>query len=415
MKIISIKAENIKKLKLVNLELNGDNLIVSGKPGEGKTTLIDLVWMCLTNKVGQIQPVMIGKDRAEIEVRITDPEKKEGNRVIIVKRSFADNTSKLVVSSSDGRKIGLKDIQALMESLSFNPLEFFAKKNNEQTDMLLRLLGLDFSQDDIKRDEFYNQRTMVGRDLKRVEPSAKEVCKKVEPKSATELLARLREAREHNEGIRNAMITLSDLKDSVAERKERIIALQQEIVEIKAVIDKDEKRIAKGEPIIAEMVQIDEEELAAQMETLEEHNIQARKYEDWHKKYLEYKGYESEYQSLSVNIEKLDLLKVKKLSDAHWPVPGLSIHEGIVKLLDIPLEQYGESQKLQTSFAIAASTNPALRICRIDGAESLGKEGRESIFKLANEYDMQVFMSRVSDDGPESNEIIIEDGIAVKD
>ena len=52
-KILKIKIENFKKVKQFELELNGDNVNISGDNETGKTTLVDAFTWCLFGKNSQ--------------------------------------------------------------------------------------------------------------------------------------------------------------------------------------------------------------------------------------------------------------------------------------------------------------------------------------------------------------------------
>jgi len=60
------------------------------------------------------------------------------------------------------------------------------------------------------------------------------------------------------------------------------------------------------------------------------------------------------------------------------------------------------------SFAIAAAMNPKLRVVTIDGAECLDPEHLGLVQKMAEERDMQVWMTVVDNSGKVG--IVIEDG-----
>jgi len=117
------------------------------------------------------------------------------------------------------------------------------------------------------------------------------------------------------------------------------------------------------------------------------------------------------YDDLQAKINAIDANKRESLKTAPWPIKGIGIRDEEVTYNDILLKSCGSSDQITVSFAVATTLDPALKACRLDGAESLGAEGRKTVMRLAEKQGYQVFMSRVSDNGAEDNEIVIEDGI----
>src|SRR3990167_5105234 len=98
MKIIQLKSENIKKLKAVELTFDPKEnvVVVSGKNGQGKTSLLDSIWYALCGKdVVPSKPIREGADKASITVDLGD---------YVVSRTFTEKGSYLTVESKDGAK-----------------------------------------------------------------------------------------------------------------------------------------------------------------------------------------------------------------------------------------------------------------------------------------------------------------------
>lgn len=412
MKVLALKAEHIKRLRLVNLVLDGDHLRVAGPPGRGKTTLVELVWAALEKRSLGPKPVQNGQEKGYIEVRLGDAARE---RVITVRREYdAEGGDRLKVSASDKSKVGITDIQRLMQSISFDPLEFYQKKGQGQVDMLLGLLGVSIGDIDTRRKALYEERTAAGRVAKAHRDAMPVEPPKVERVSVADLSKQLMEIQEWNRLVAERHDRLAKLKgerDAKRREIEELLARAQVLTDEMTVLD---GRIANGEKIVAEALPKDTAPILEAIARVEETNRRAEAWERYITDAQKAAEYDERHKELDTRIKAIDEEKEKLLAGAKWPLPGLSVDGDVVMYEGVPLVQTGEGKKLEVSFAIAAAQAPELRICRIDGAEALGAGGRAEILRIAKERDMQVFMARVADGDAEEGEITIEEGMAVK-
>lgn len=408
MKVIGLKAENIKRLSLVNLDLQGDNLIVSGPPGRGKTTLVDLVWAALEKRSLGPRPVQTGAEKGYIEVRLGDPGR---DRVITVRREYdTQGGDRLKVSASDKSKVGITDVQRLIQSISFDPLEFYQKKGMDQVTMLLKLLGVDLGDIEARRKALYEERTVAGRIARSHREALPTEPRRIERVSLVDLSNQLQEAEKWNRDVAERHTLLGQVKDARIAKLARITQLKRELHAEEVELAALDSRIAKGEEVCAGLQAKDTAPVKTAIAEAEETNRAAAAHEAWVANSHKAAEYDERYKELDEKVKAIDDEKEKMLEGAAWPVPGLSVDGEVVLWNGTPLVQTGEGKKLEVSFAIAAAMAPELRICRIDGAESLGAGGRARILEIAKEKDMQVFMARVNDGEPADGEITIEEG-----
>lgn len=397
MKVHSLKAEKIRKLQAIAVNLDGENLKVAGKTGQGKTTYCDLVWMALSSKYGGSAPVTLGEKSGSIEVEL------DGGK-LFVRREFGEK-SKLIVKSADGKKMGATDIEKMISAISYDPMEFYRLKGLQRKNHLLKMLGIDLDLINAERATCFTLRTDAGRRLRAAQEAVKDAPKYVEKVDLTELLEQYTESTEYNR--------------SIASTKERLEALENELSALLEKVEQLRERIAKGRSILLNLGEpIDTIALEEQISNAQQINAQAHEWTAFTVKKDALQAIEDEYQRIDGNIKHLDERKEVMLSSAKWPLPNMGMNEdGDIVLDGVPIEQLGESMMLRVSFAIAMKeiSESQIRICRIDGAESLGAEGRKEIERLATENDIQLFMSRVSDGGAEDGEIIIEDGKPVNE
>ena len=133
MKIIRLTAENVKKLKVVDITPVGNMVQVTGKNGSGKTTVLDSIWWALGGKEGiQSVPIHTGEKKARIRLDLGE---------FVVERKFTPSGTTITVSNSDGAVY--PSPQAMLDSLlggrSFDPLAFSRMSPRAQFDELKRV------------------------------------------------------------------------------------------------------------------------------------------------------------------------------------------------------------------------------------------------------------------------------------
>jgi AAA domain-containing protein len=139
MKIIQFTAENVKRLKCVDITPKTNVVQVTGKNGNGKSSILDSIFWALGGEKNiQDVPIRRGADSARIRLDLGD---------MVVERKFGKGEG-LTVRNKTGAKAGTDDrllpkygspqeiLDALLGRLSFDPLAFSKKKPREQYDDL---------------------------------------------------------------------------------------------------------------------------------------------------------------------------------------------------------------------------------------------------------------------------------------
>lgn len=169
MKIIRFVAENLKRLKLVEIEPKGNIVEISGPNGSGKTSVLEALWWTLAGtREMQKQPIRVGATEGRTELDLGD---------IIVRRKFSQTGSTLVVErKSDG--VRLKTPQEVLDKLyskvALDPLAFSRMKSKDQFEQLRKMVPLEVDVD--KLDEAnasdFSKRTDLNREIKSMQSRA---------------------------------------------------------------------------------------------------------------------------------------------------------------------------------------------------------------------------------------------------
>lgn len=419
MKIISLFAENVKRLKAVEIRPDGNAVILEGKNAQGKSSVLDAIWWALggqTAQKGNDKPIREGQARAKVELDL--------GGLKVTRVWTANDRSTLKVESADGTAV--KSPQALLDSLvgrlSFDPLAFSRMSPKEQRETLIDLAGIREELQGLERirQTVYDSRTEVGREIKRLEGHL-EKLQGIDPNAPDEqvspetIMAELREAQQTIGINRTKRDTLEQLRRKAARMQEQIAALEAEIEKERAVLL---SVCEVGKELSAEVDALVDPDLDAITEKL--NNLQAinkavqAKWErnDTQAALLEA---ENERDRLTEEIGNADRAKEELLQNAPLPVPGLNINDSGVTFRGVPFAQCSGAEQLKISLAMAMSLNPTLRVIRITDGSLLDSDSLAVVREMAEARDFDVWIERVAN-GPsgEAGAVYIEDGEVVQ-
>lgn len=427
MKIVTLLAENIKRLVAVEISPDGNLVQITGRNGAGKTSVLDSIWWALAGATHiQAAPIRHGATKARIMLDLGE---------LLVTRTFrraSDNdkvTTSLTVQSADGAvfKSPQKMLDDLLGELSFDPLAFARAKPADQIDMLRRLVpGVDFDEIERLNQRDYETRRDINRRAKelRAQAAAIEASAEIpEPIDEAELVAKLEEAGEHNAEIERRKARRLAVQDEIQRLRDAVAIAEDEIKLLEARIERLrlqqqeserkrealERRLANAEPLPDP---IDTAEIREAIEKARENNRLAEQAKRRHEIEAEAAELEARAEALTAAMEDRNAEKAAAIAAANLPVPGLAFGDGVVTLNGVPFDQASDAEQLRASVAIAAALNPRLRVIRIRDGSLLDENGLKLVAEMAEAQDFQVWIERVDSTGKVG--FVIEDGTLAK-
>lgn len=417
MKIITLKAENIKRLKAVEITPDGNTVIISGRNEQGKTSILDSIWLALAGgeaSKDMPKPIRTGEKKASVILDLGD---------LVVTRTWTDNDkSYLKVDNKEGAtfKSPQKMLDALVGRLSFDPLAFATMEDKAQQKTLQEFTGIDPAPLDAKRKDLFDQRTIINREVTKLKgqldgiPAPSPDTPK-EEFSASEVLAELRTAQdtknandEKRRGLQGLVRQAEQYKTEIASLTEQIKTLQ---TRQEAAIASLNSTTTKGKSLQAEVAALVDPELDSFQEKLnnvEQVNKAVRKAKEYSQVKANLDATKKSADSLTSQIEQVDTEKEKMLKAATFPIDGLGFDETGVTFKDIPFRQCSSAERLRVSLAMAMALNPKLRVIRIADGSLLDSENMKLIEDMAKGKDFQVWIEKVDETGKLG--IYIEDG-----
>lgn len=463
MKVIELKARNIKRIQAVDITPTDNMVVISGRNEQGKTSVLDSIWMALGGAAAaKDTPAPIRKGEKEAEV-IVDLGKYK------VTRTWTEKGSYLKVESPDGARY--PSPQALLDDLrgeyTFDLLDFSKAKPVDQKKILMNLTGLQntLTAIDKEKSNIYAERTMANRELQ----SAKNILDSmpVPPEDTPEkqvdikdILAQQAEAQQATlelERMANNIESFRMIEKNGARRleelsmypqaiqnkyqgeKEQAERIYQEAVAMAervrtetlrgcelsrdAAIASVEENIALVKKDIAEAITKGDElakmydttapqlppayyqQKVDEAEAINEH-VRQRQAREHQVGYVQEKQKESD--RLSMVLKKLEEDKDTIISQANFPIPNLGFDDNGVTYKGVPFIQCSSAERLRVSLAIAMALNPKVKVLRITDGSLLDADNLRIISEMIHEKDYQLWCERVSDNGGVG--IVIEDG-----
>ena len=402
-KILRMQATNFMRLKVVEITPDGNLVTIAGRNAQGKSSVLKAISAALagTNSRGLPRPVRDGESDAEIIVETDD--------LIVTRRFTAAGKTTLTVTSPDGAVYpkGQAKLDAMLGKLALDPIAFTLLSDRDQRDQLMSIVDLPFDPaevDQLRKTKF-DERTDVNRRVKDLQTRVNQydVAKYAgladEPVSVTTLLGQYRDAELKASAAGAALRAVNRAKTAIEEIEERL-------------------RLAKVELNLANDQYVDAldaappagrlEELRDALDTVEETNRLIADKGSYVKLTVELKNEESIAAGLTAEIEAIDQEKADGLAAAKFPVDGLGFDENGVTFGGVPFKQASSAEQIRVSFAMAAATNPDLRVIRIADGSLLDSDTLKTIAAMAEELDYQVWIEVVSDG--DGDGIVIEDG-----
>lgn len=424
MQIISLVAENIKRLTAVSIKPDGKVVTISGRNDQGKSSVLDSIWYGLGG-VANIdpQPIHDGAQEGSVfldlgDIRVT--------RKFRRKEGVPAFTTTLTVESADGKKFASPQtmLDELVGRFSLDPMAFIRMKPKEQYDQLKVLVpGLDMDDIEAKDKADYEARTHENRLEKELRAAANAIQVTLNPVKVVDeapLLDKLAKAGEHNDLINARTQRRRDAETKAAAFESQIeaengmikeyeakIAASKNLIEVITKEALELRQKLKDAPPLDEP--IDTLEVSKALSAARETNAIAQKQKE-RKELLDKADRRLEFsKSLTQAMEARETHKNAMIAGAKFPVPGLGLGKEEVLIDGFPFAQAATSKKIRTAVALAMAFKPAIKVIRITDGSLLDSDAMKIVAEMAEANDTQVWVESVTDGTGVG--IVIEDGM----
>ncbi len=413
LRILRFEAENIKKLRCVEVTPDGAVVQITGANGSGKSSLLDSIWWALGGeRVVDAEPLRRGTKKGSVTLDLGE---------FVVTRRFTEGGSALVVENKSGMRYNSPQrlLDGLLGQLTFDPLAFARMAPKEQLNQLRSLLSQDalrlVEEAEYRMRASFDKRTDKNRQVRSLGERLEQLDKEIDPGQdvtlvdTKALLEAIGNAAKVN-GVRQEQIRFFNDQDrDLATHDETLTRLEHQMAEVRRQRDILLQQIADRAPLVEA---VDTTELTQKVQDGTEINnarlkqLQVR--DMWKRIKVDLEAAKEESDKLSADIEEAQTVKAKTIAGAALPVPGLSFTDEGVTLNEIPFAQASSAEQLRVSVALAMAANPQLRILRVKDGSLLDEKSLKLLTDMVDARGYQCWVESVDTSGKVG--VYLEDG-----
>ena len=413
LKIIRLEAENVKKIKAIEIVPKGSTIVISGKNENGKTSVLDCIFLAVGGKEaskGLKKPIRAGEDSAYSKVDLGD--------IIVTRKWTSNDKSYLTVENKDGAKFSSPQaiLDNLIGDLSFDPLAFSNMSDKEQKEVVLGLvdIGIDLEEWEKDKKEAYDERTVTNRTVKDLEgqlsgmpePAKDAPIKEVNASEIMTKIQRAQKVKDDNDSVRRFLDDLKGQETALSKEKDELLtqlkAKNQAIQELAG-------RIVTGNERVDALEDPDMELFQKNLEKIDETNKTVRDNQSRTELVTKLETAQKESQALTDELTTMDKDKTEAIEKAEFPIEHLGFDEMGVTYKKIPFSQCSAAERLRVSLSMAIALNPKLKVLRITDGSLLDSTNMKIIEEMVEKNDYQLWIECVMDN-PDGASVYIEDG-----
>ena len=441
-KIVQLVGENFKKLRVVEIDPSGRIIQLTGKNGQGKTSVLDLIWFLLKGQKAlpnnKQSVVRNGAERTKGRLRVRGEDLE-----FVVTRSLGrdGNPPTLQIEMLKGKrdKTPQDFLDDLFGALTFDPLEFIHMDTKEQIAELQRAakVDIDFEAIEEANETDYKERHGIKREIGMLEGQLAGITVleglPKEKLDEAAILARLNEAGELNRRAQEIFAAKQKMGAAAAqigvekiETERRMDAKAAEIEKFKAVLKAAEAELKNMEGEVKKIEArhkkaeaefeaapsgepVDVTALTTELQSVQRTNRAIDARSQWQAVKDQIDAKQKKADALTRQMEARNEKKATAVANAKIPVEGLSFDASKIEYKGVLLENLGEAEQIRISTLIGMAANPKLRVMCIRHGEALDEDGLKVMAQLAEEHDFQIWMARVDSSGKVG--IVLEDGM----
>lgn len=408
-RILGVRIRNVKAIKTADIQTRGENVIVVGGLNEaGKSTILDSILYTFGGKRKlPIEPLRHGTTTGYSRVT---------TEKLIVERKFDTKGGGLKVTPNFETDEPLKSPQDILTELigpmEFDPMKFVDADSKGHVAMLKKLVGLDFTDVNAKRESIGEDRRLLKKEIKLKEGELAGMPQHDipdNPLSFDEIKTKLQTAESVNSANAEERRIFERAQEKTRSLQTKISGLEKELELARAALQTAQTDEMTQREVISALC---DEDTAVLVEQLgDASGIKAKQDENKKRRALQVviDDKNDVVEDMTEQIKTIDEEKRRLVASTKMPIAGLELCDECVRYEGTPLEQCSQAQCLRVAVAVGFAMNPNLPIMLIRGASLLDANSKKVIEEIAEEYDGQVWLELATDNKDECC-VFIEEG-----
>lgn len=406
-KITALQAENVKRIKAVQIEPAPTGLtIVGGNNNQGKTSVLDAIAWALGGE--KYRPAAAAREGA-----VSPPHLKVAlSNGIAVERKGKNGS--LTVTDPTGKRAGQTLLNEFVEQLALDLPRFLNASDKEKADTLLKIIGVgdQLAVMDQRIKALYDKRTAVGQIAAQKKAYADEMQEypdaPAEPVSALDLIRRQQDilARNGENQCKRQQLSALETKESLMARKVEELSAELEYAEHE--LSKVQQDLQDARKSAADLEDESTAEIEASLAEIEETNRKVRANMDKARAQDDAQALAAQYGDLTAQLAEARRKRTDLLNGAGLPLPGLGVEDGVLTYQGRRWNDMSGSDQLRVATAIVRKLNPACGFVLLDKLEQMDLQTLQEFGAWLQQEGLQAIATRVSTGG--ECQIIIEDG-----
>lgn len=406
-KITALQAENVKRIKAVQIEPAPTGLtIVGGNNNQGKTSVLDAIAWALGGE--KYRPAAAAREGAVSPPRL----RVTLSNGIVVERKGKNGA--LTVTDPTGKRAGQTLLNEFVEQLALDLPRFLNASDKEKADTLLKIIGVgdQLAVMDQRIKALYDKRTTVGQIATQKKAYADEMQEypdaPAEPVSALELIRRQQDILAKNGENQRKRAHAAQLEQQVKVLQQKVDALTERLAQVSEECAAAMRDLDTARKSAADLEDESTAEIEAALANVEEINRKVRANLDKARAMDDAREMSAQYADLTSQLNEARQKRTSLLDGADLPLPGLGVEDGALTYNGRHWNDMSGSDQLRVATAIVRKMNPACGFVLLDKLEQMDLRTLQEFGTWLQAEGLQAIATRVSTGG--ECQIIIEDG-----
>lgn len=419
MNILHLEINDLKKISAIEIDpATGKPIILTGDNGQGKSSVLDAIVLALSNS-GLDDPIRHGRPSGAVKLTLG-----AGKVEYLLERKITKSGDRLTLTGADGTPVAKPQtfLNGILGNYAFDPLEFTRLKPKAQVEALREAAGLDFTDIDAKRAEYYAERTTVNREGKEVaaqlealNPPANDL-----PSGEVSIAVEFEKLREMEDYVRSVADLSKSAKDAFDERQNyeakirrvkdelELLTSAHKVADEKYNMLFNEHERAQSNCPTPEAIEA-AKDVISRVDQTNQAIRNAITYKATEEKLKELR---LKFANLNRRIEEIDEEKKESIKNANLPLDGLELTDEGVMVNGTFFSQLSTAEQIRVSALVAMSQNPTLKIIMIRDGALLNTSNLAMISSLAAERGVQVWIEKFQESASDVGLHIVDGAIA---